>query len=99
MTLIRKKYIRRSGRTVSSNRYLNLTKMMPQQLKREGHNEDIPEYNEKPKFKITIVYVTSCSEKISTQSWGNMPWNVLTGICHECEQQKHNQHVLIKERL
>ena len=73
--------------------------MMAPELKPEAHNEDIPEYNEKPKFKITIVYVTSCSEKISTQSWGNMPWNVLTGICHECEQQKHNQHVLIKEKL
>ena len=73
--------------------------MMAPELKLEVHNEDIPEYNEKPKFKITIGYVPSCSEKISTQSWGNMPWNIMTGICHECEQQKHNQHVLIKERL
>ena len=41
---------------------------MSEELKQEAHNKDIPEYNENPKFKITIGYVPTCGEKISTQS-------------------------------
>ena len=33
--------------------------MMSEELKPEAHNKDIPKYNEKPKFKITIGYVAS----------------------------------------
>ena len=46
-------FIQRSC-TVSRNRYPSITKIMSQELKPEAHNEDIPEYNKKPKFKVRI---------------------------------------------